>query len=228
MAHVLLKDKNGSLVESNMIFFYRNRDIHTHESWDGNQHPAAIFSQWHINDLNEVGIYELRTEDNFDSNYYRLTGYDYIFTDANRAIKRTANTIVKGADTIYQYKHGLVHPIRDAKISGGVVWNDGSVDHTIDTDQSSILNLTALIAATAAGLTVDPQLTWRSRENVNIPLNPSSLASLATTTLGHVEGCFKANVIHKDALAQLLQDVNDSVKPIQDLIDYDVTTGWPV
>lgn len=71
---------------------------------------------------------------------------------------------------------------RDTKIYGGVTYNG----RVFDSDPRSIANLTATIAAVAAGaFTLPTPFYWRSADNENVDMSFDDLKGLAAAMIAH-------------------------------------------
>lgn len=78
-------------------------------------------------------------------------------------------------------KHRVINQWRDAAIAAGVTHNN----HVWDSNPQSILLLTATLAAFTAGVPVPAGFTWRTKDNVDVPVGLPELTALARVLIQH-------------------------------------------
>lgn len=101
---------------------------------------------------------------------------------------------------------------RAEKLSGGFEF-DG---HRYDTDPQSLLNLTAAVAAVAAGIPLPNGFAWRSADNINVPHNAESLLSLSAAVLEFTSAVYAKSWELKDRI-----ETDESPQLV------DARGGWP-
>lgn len=89
-------------------------------------------------------------------------------------------------------------------------------DHRWDSDQRSRENLSATVAAVAAGMPLPASFAWRSEDNQNVPMDAAALVGLGAAMLQHVNACYVRSWELKAALAAA-----------KDPDDVDLEAGWP-
>jgi hypothetical protein len=105
-----------------------------------------------------------------------------------------------------------VNDIREVKIVLGVPY----AGHVYDSDQRSRDNLSATVAAVAAGVPLPDGFSWRTADNVDVPMSPAELVGLAGTMLGYVNMCYARSWALKGELAAA-----------EDPSTVDIESGWP-
>jgi hypothetical protein len=76
---------------------------------------------------------------------------------------------------------------RDAAIASGV----DHAGHLWDSDERSRANLTATVAAVAAGIPLPAGFTWRTADNQDVALTSAELLALGAAMLAHVNTCYQ-------------------------------------
>jgi hypothetical protein len=114
-----------------------------------------------------------------------------------------------------------VNVLRDAKLNIAVAY-DG---HNYDADPTSRLNLTATVASINAGIplpeTGSPAtFTWRTADNQNVAHDATSLKALASAMLNVANACYNDSWNHKEAI--------DAFTTVEDIVNYDIMTGWTI
>ena len=104
---------------------------------------------------------------------------------------------------------------RDKVRYSGVIYNGVR----FDSDPTSSSNLTGWVSGISSGITLPQSFTWRSENNEDIPFTEGDVLSLASVML------FKATACYKKAWE--LKETLKEIDTYQDLIDFDIFSGWP-
>lgn len=105
-----------------------------------------------------------------------------------------------------------VNSIRTARLAAGCTF----AGHRYDSDPQSVANVTATVAAVAAGIALPAGFTWRTADNVDVPMTASDLVQLGGALLAYGDAVYRASWALKAAVA-----ASDAPETI------DLTVGWP-
>lgn len=105
-----------------------------------------------------------------------------------------------------------VNARRTRAIAAGVAFEG----YVYDSDSTSLANVTAAVAGAAAGIPIPEGFTWRTADNVNVPMDVEQLVALGAAMLAHGSACYAYSWALKDA-------INDSDDPLSINLD----EGWP-
>lgn len=117
---------------------------------------------------------------------------------------------------------GVPHPLEDLKRTklaelASVRYQKetgGHMGFRTDRESQALLTGAALAATIDAGYTVD----WKGSDGW-VTMNATQLLQAAQLIRAHVQSCFSNERAHSAAIAALQTQ--------QEVIDYDITTGWP-
>jgi hypothetical protein len=118
-------------------------------------------------------------------------------------------------DELKVWNYKLVNEVRTEQIEKGYRDSQGYLWSTSPTDISNITGVCTLIAL---GVVTNNQ-TWRDAENTNHELTPTQLVQLAGGLAIFVKTCYAVSWEHKLQI--------ESIDIIDDLLNYDIMTGWP-
>lgn len=122
--------------------------------------------------------------------------------------------------TIEQVKRKVyddINAFRDFKINAGVSFKG----HSFDSDQRARENILGMCGALSLGVTLPENFTWRSRDNADVPMNATELATFGTSVLSYVSTNFGVSWFHKDTIRDMTTD-----DPLV-IVNYDYSGGWP-
>lgn len=105
-----------------------------------------------------------------------------------------------------------INTLRARRLAGGLTY-EGNV---YDTDEASRANLTAVVAAVAAGIPLPVGFTWRTSDNRDVPFDALGLIALGGAMLAHGEACYARSW-------QLKAEVDSSEAPES----IDIESAWP-
>lgn len=154
------------------------------------------------------------SEPAFDPTYQTLSAPAYTVNASDVAVSYTVTDFP--IDQVKTNKKSAVNLMREQHIQQGITWNG----NLFETDIASQGKLTAVVTSVAAGLTLPANFTWRTADNIDVPMTGQDLKDLAQVVLNHVDACYKNSWVHKDAI--------DVLTTAADVAAYDYTTGWPV
>ena len=116
-----------------------------------NNYPAAIF-RWSLADRQAIGVFDVVQASVPDRRFYstgnRTYTVDPVAKVTNESLVVTENPTTAVADRL----KAEVTRTCNAKLSGGVVWNDGVDDHVIETDETSRGFIDGAMTAKAEGV----------------------------------------------------------------------------
>lgn len=72
--------------------------------------------------------------------------------------------------------------------------------HRYDSDEAGRANVTAVIAAVSAGISLPANFTWRTANNLDVPMDAATLLALGAAMLEHVERCYRRSWVLKQAI----------------------------
>lgn len=101
---------------------------------------------------------------------------------------------------------------RSRVLFGGVLYEG----HRFDSDHASRTSVAIFAAGLEAGAVMLPGFTWRSAENVNVPMDADGMKGLAYAMLSHADICYRRSWQLKHLI-----DESDNPEAI------DVESGWP-
>lgn len=112
-------------------------------------------------------------------------------------------------------KKNMINLVRDEKIEEGYEWNGNIYD--IDNISMSILSNYTM--AVSNGVALPPNFTWRTKDNVNIPLTASELIQLNSILILYVNQVY--------SYSWELKAVLDNMQDIEEVDAFDIEIGWP-
>lgn len=104
---------------------------------------------------------------------------------------------------------------RTTRIAGRI-WYMG---YCFDTDDTSRTNVTATVSALGAGMTLPANFTWRTYNNINVPMNATQVKTFGILMLAYVQSLYQYSWYLK---AQV-----DAATTRNQVRAIDVTAGWP-
>lgn len=120
-------------------------------------------------------------------------------------------------------KHTAINAIRDEKLAAGFPYVFTDTAGTIQTrDLRDYINI---LGNVVAGMLLNGQavvMPFRDAEDSNHSLTPSETITMGLSALNSYTEIYKTAWAHKDALKVLAE----GGATIQQIIDYDITTGW--
>ena len=105
-----------------------------------------------------------------------------------------------------------VNALRSDKLALPVTF----VGHPFQGDAEAISNINGIIAAIGVGLPLPSGFSWRSADNINVPMTPSVLLGLAGTMIKYRSACYVRSWILKATI-----DASSDPGSI------DIISGWP-
>jgi hypothetical protein len=120
-------------------------------------------------------------------------------------------------DDLKTWNKDLVNIVRTEKMNKGYIDQNGIVWASTPTD---IANLNGVLTLIALGVVSSSQ-TWRDYNNINHEMTPTQLIMLAGGLALFIKQCYVTSWTHKYYI-DVFQDTQ-----VQDLLDYDIMTGWP-
>lgn len=90
-------------------------------------------------------------------------------------------------------------------------------------DRTNLSNVASAGLALIISGTPEASMVWRTEDNVNQIVPAQQMVGIAMGVLQEKQAILSAAWAHKDAITAIV-DAGD----LQGLIDYDITTGWPV
>jgi len=149
--------------------------------------------------------------DNYDSRYQTFT-YDFFYNANTDQVTSTPNVSYIAIEDI---KNTRLNELADTRWShqiGGMDFN-GVFIQTDDTTALKILGCRVAVDA-------DPSLTfaWKTPSGF-VELNAAYIIAISDGVRGYIQACFDNEKVHVDA-------INALTTPI-DIINYDITLGWP-
>lgn len=112
-------------------------------------------------------------------------------------------------------KKNMINIVRDEKINEGYEWNGNIYD--IDSTSLSILANYAM--SVSNGINLPPNFTWRTKNNINIPLSPSELIQLNSILILYVNKVY--------TYSWYLKSVLDEMQDKEEVDAFDIEIGWP-
>lgn len=109
----------------------------------------------------------------------------------------------------------LVNQIRKDKISAGYTWNGNIWD--IDSESMSILS--NYCSAISNGIELPDGFTWRSKENINVPMTEVELSQLNAILINQINAIYN--------YSWQLKETIDGISELAELDSFDVFIGWP-
>jgi len=88
--------------------------------------------------------------------------------------------------------------------------------HWYDNTQQTVQNLTAVVAAVSAGISLPDGFCWRTADNENVPHDAASITRLAAAFLAYTQACYT----HSWALKEAIDAADDPAK-------IELVNGWP-
>jgi hypothetical protein len=116
------------------------------------------------------------------------------------AISELVAVAANATPTLDQYKTAKVKAInsyREKLISDGVVF----AGNTFDSDAVSVSRLTAVVSAVNSGAALPAGFVWRSKDNVDVPMDAAALVGLLGTMIATANSLFQESWIRKQAVA---------------------------
>lgn len=130
---------------------------------------------------------------------------------AGQEVRLLADYSIVDATFIRETLRDRINALRNLKLAEGV-WCG---DHRFDSDAQSIANLTSVIAAATAGITLPAGFAWRSGDNIDVPIDLPGLIALGGMALARSQEIYQASWAVKAALEA-------TERPEW----FDVTAGW--
>ncbi|MNK54739.1 hypothetical protein D3C87_737310 [compost metagenome] len=120
-------------------------------------------------------------------------------------------------DQVRRRVYDSINDFRDSKINAGVIF----MGYEFDSDQRARENILGMCGALSLGVTLPANFTWRSRNNDDVPMDATELATFGTSVLTYVSTNFGVSWFHKDTIRDMATD-----DPLE-IIRYDYAGGWP-
>jgi len=118
-------------------------------------------------------------------------------------------------DQLKNWNKDLVNAARADKICAGYTDQNNITWGNRDTD---IINLSGVCTLIALGVVTGNQ-TWRDQNNIDHVMTPTDLVTLAGGLAYYAKLCYVTSWTHKANI--------DAFDNINDLLNYDINTGWP-
>lgn len=112
-------------------------------------------------------------------------------------------------------KKNMINLIRDNKINEGYEWNG----NLYDIDTTSLAILANYVTTVSNGIALPSNFTWRTKDNVNIPLSASELIQLNSILILYVNEIY--------SYSWQLKNILDSFNSLEAVDGFDVDIGWP-
>ena len=112
-------------------------------------------------------------------------------------------------------KKELVNMLRENKIESGYRWN-GNI---WDIDPNSMAILSNYCTAISNGIELPVNFTWRSKENVNVPMTAQELIQLNALLINYINSVYNYSWYLKETI--------DSFTANFDIDDFNIEIGWP-
>lgn len=157
-------------------------------------------------------VYVTQAKVNFDQKYYTLSDPSYEYDSNTHTVQEIITPIPKPLEYVLELKLSELAAFRYDKQNSGTTFNGVPVD-TGEVSQSKILGirLQALI---------DPAYTVNFKTIAGFfTLDSTAINALSDAVREHIQLCFDNEAAHITAI-QALTDA-------QEVIEYDITTGWP-
>lgn len=150
--------------------------------------------------VKSIEVFETR-----EAQQLRLVELGYVNVDAD--LDMTNLTLEQQRDVM---KH-RINLLREQKMVEPVSY----MDHLFDADETAMQNITGMLAAIAAGLTLPDTFTWRSYDNQDVPFTSPALVGLAAAVMLKRTGLYQRSWYLKATV-----DVSDNPSSVV------ITTGW--
>lgn len=118
-------------------------------------------------------------------------------------------------EEVQTLKKKEINTHRDTILNSGVVYEG----HIYDSDETGRSNLSGIATAIANGIPLPEGFTWRDAANVEHSMNEADLLNFSVTMINFVNACYSISWVHKNAI--------DALQTIEEVEEYDYTTGWP-
>lgn len=118
-------------------------------------------------------------------------------------------------DELRQWNKNLINEVRTEKIYGGFVDVYGV---RWDSSPVAIANLNAVCTLIGVGVVTTDQ-TWRDANNVDRVKTPAQMIQLAGELAVFGRTCYSVSWFHKENI--------ETLSTIEELLAYDIMTGWP-
>ena len=184
-------------------------------------YPAAMF-RWPLADRQAIGVFDVVKAALPDRRFYSTGNRSYVTDPVAKVTNESLDVTENPMPAVIARLKAEVSATCAGKIDNGVVWNDGSTDHIIQTDATSRGFIDGAMTAKAEGM-LPPGLAWRSRDNVMIPMTGAQLAQMYRAVIQHVNTC-KSLAWTKQAEIEALADVDAAIAYAADPIN----DRWPV
>lgn len=122
-------------------------------------------------------------------------------------------------DDLKEWNKRLVNEVRVERINAGFTY-EGNI---FDSGDRSLLNITGVctlaLLLTSQGKDLPDGFSWRTKDNKNIDMKASQIFPFSVTAGTYVTSCYQVSWYHKANI--------DALDNIDDVLNYDITTGWP-
>lgn len=180
------------------------------------QYPKVILRDAAFKAAN--GIVEIKNQ-SYDSKFQYLADAVDGYTDLGNGVWQENKTVLtKNKQQVFALRLAEVERKHDEVSEGGMIYNAKNYSTTKES-QNRIGNLVASIANGRGAR----QKKIVTREGEFITLNALGFKAWANAFGDHAEDAYDNMIAHSEALATLL-----TTGTAQEIIDYDITTGWPV
>ena len=135
-------------------------------------------------------------------------------TASGAVIRELVSTpIIETFESVKQQKFSELSAYRYSKENAGRMLNGV----LIKTDLESKVNLNG--AVSLAMLRPESSVNWKISDTVWIPLPAAQIIETGLAVSDYFEDCFNCNMTHALAI--------NALTTIEEVLDYDFTTGWP-
>jgi hypothetical protein len=155
------------------------------------------------NDCIELGIPMLShiapsegvTKDEFAGFLLGISPYNkIIYGNASNYVYQGWNT-----DFARGRKRTVISTDRDIKVNAGVSWGG----YEFATDETSRSNLASAVGVVTTGGELPATFTWRTKDNINVPMTAAQLIEFNQAVAAHVNACYVESWARKSALDNL-------------------------
>lgn len=187
------------------------------------QFISSLPAQYKFNDGRTTGDFNLMSSSIHEAEgFFQVTE---VFEEYDPRYQRLVQQPIDGTTVTYaavdlpldHLKERLkeaVNNTRSFKLNNGFDY-DG---HTYDSDAASVTNITGKVLSVFIGITLEPEFTWRTKDNQDVPMDEEDIVALGEALMGFRTSLYVTSWQHKAAI--------DALTTGLEVAEYDISTGW--
>lgn len=184
-------------------------------------YSSSVFMKWSDIELQNINIHQVIRDTNVNKKYYNVSP-TYVYNSGTNLVTESLNSTPKPINELKDIKKLDVDAKKTNTEISGFNHTISTVVYPFDSDMLSIQKIIGMVAAIGAGISIPAGFTWTTMDNQEVSLDAIEMVNLGSVALTHVNDSHANSRTHKTAIDAFTSGQEQS------LIDYDISTGWPI